>query len=241
MRLRYIQHEPFEDPGTILEWAAERGHSVSGTMVYKGEPLPPLNSFDMLVIMGGSMSVNEEDRWPWMAPEKKLVARAVKGGMAVLGVCLGAQIIASALGAKVYKNPCKEIGWFPVTLTEQGITSRFFLEWPLMFPVFHWHGDTFDIPDGAVRLASSKVCANQAFVFGRNTVALQFHTETTAENLETLLSNGGDEVAAGGPFVQSAQDIRDHKQYLSHLRTLMFKLLDALEKGGAAGKNIAKK
>jgi GMP synthase (glutamine-hydrolysing) len=230
MKIHYLQHEPFEDPGTILEWAAERVHPVSATMLYKGEPLPSSSAFDMLVIIGGGMSVYEEDKYPWLAAEKRFIRQAIDTGKTVLGICLGAQLIASALGARVYKNRHKEIGWFPVTLTPEGIKSELFKGRPARFQAFHWHGDTFDIPANAIKIATSKACANQAFVYGRRTVALQFHIESTAESVERLLTNCKDEIVEGKPYIQSADEIKKRNRHLLHIRTLLFGLLDTLEK-----------
>jgi GMP synthase-like glutamine amidotransferase len=230
MKIHYLQHEHFEDPGTILEWAAEKGHTANGTMIYKGEPLPALDSFDMLVAMGGSMSVDDEEKYPWLAPEKELIKKAINKDIPVLGICLGAQLIAMALGAGIRKNPCKEIGWFPVSLTPQGTTSKLFDGWPLSFPAFHWHGDIFDIPGCAEKTAFSKACWNQAFVYGRSVVALQFHIESTGEGVERLLTNCKNDIAGNQLYIQSAEYIRDQKQYLPCIRELLFRLLDAMEK-----------
>lgn len=146
-------------------------------------------------------------------------------GKPVLGVCLGAQLIASALGARVYRNIHKEIGWFPVTLTPEGIKSELFKGWPARFPALQWHGDTFDIPANAIKIASSKACANQAFEYGRCTVALQFHIESTAESVERLLTNSRNEIVGDQPCIQSVEEIRRQKQYLPHVRELLFRLL----------------
>ncbi len=121
----------------------------------------------------------------------------------------GAQLIASALDAKVYKNNFKEIGWFPVTVTPEGTKSPLFSGWPQELPVFQWHGDTFDIPANAIKIASSEACANQAFAFGRRTVALQFHIESSAGSVERLLTNCKEELVEGKPCIQSAGHIRN--------------------------------
>jgi GMP synthase-like glutamine amidotransferase len=230
MKLHYFQHEDFEDPGTILEWAAERRHPVTATMIYKGEPLPSLNSFDMLVIMGGGMSVYEEDRFPWLIAEKQFIRQAIDTGKAVFGICLGAQLIASALGAGVYKNLHKEIGWFPITMTPEGAASPLFVGWPKEFHVFQWHGDTFDIPAGAVKIASSKACENQAFAYGNRAVALQFHIESSAESVERLVTNCENEIVPGQPYIQSVEQIRSRKQWLPQIREILFGLLDEMGK-----------
>jgi GMP synthase-like glutamine amidotransferase len=230
MRIHYLQHETFEDPGTILEWAQARGHTINGTLIFKGEPLPAVGSFDMLVIMGGSMSAYEEEKYPWIAAEKQLIWQAVDKRKAVLGICLGAQLIAGALGAKVYKHSCKEIGWFPVHLTKQGFDSEFMRGLPLSFEALHWHGDTFDIPAGATRLATSKACFNQAFEYGTTVLGLQFHIEYTAENRGKMLENCSGDLAEPGLYVQSPDFILGQNGLFPQLRELNFRLLDNIEK-----------
>jgi GMP synthase-like glutamine amidotransferase len=230
MKIHYLQHEPFETPGAILTWAKERGHFLSSTMLYENTPLPSPGSFDMLVVMGGSMSVYDEPRHSWMTAELRCIESAVKTDKAVLGICLGAQLIARSLGAAVYKNNTREIGWFPVSLTPEGTASAHFKTWPDVFKMFHWHGDTFDLPAGAVRTAFSKACANQAFEYGDNTVALQFHPETTAHDLELFLSNCQNDCATEGPFVQTAAQVREQLHLVPGINGLLFKLLDGLEK-----------
>jgi GMP synthase-like glutamine amidotransferase len=237
MKLHYLQHEPFENPGTILEWARGQRHSVSATLVYKGEPLPSLNAFDILVIMGGGMSVYEEDKYQWLTAEKQFIRQAIDKSKAVLGICLGAQLIASALGARVYKNTHKEIGWFPVALTPEASTSNLFKSWPAKFQAFHWHGDTFDIPEGALRTASSEACKNQAFVYGSNTVALQFHIESSAESVERLVSSCEEEIVPGKPYIQSVEQIMGQKGHLPLIRTTLFRLLDDMRKNNPLIKN----
>jgi GMP synthase (glutamine-hydrolysing) len=228
MRLHYLQHEASEDPGSILTWAGERRHAVNGSMIFNGEPLPALDSFDLLVMMGGYMSVYEEDLHPWLVGEKKFVRQAVREGKAMLGVCLGAQLIASALGAAVRKNRCREIGWFPVTLTPEGERAPIIEGWPKTIEAFHWHGDTFDLPEGAVRLAESDACVNQAFLFGDRTVALQFHVETTADSVMRLVTGCGEELDGSGPYVQSADAILANRDPLPELPKLLFPMLDRL-------------
>ena len=230
MKIHYLQHEPFETPGAILTWAKEHGHSLSSTMLYEKGPLPSLSSFDMLVIMGGSMSVYEKHLYAWMGPELTFIESAIKADKTVLGICLGAQLIAASLGAAVYKNTDKEIGWFPVSLTPEGTASGFFKKWPEAFKMFQWHGDTFDVPAGAVRTAFSKACANQAFIYGEKTVALQFHPETTARDLDLFLSNCQNDCASEGPYIQTADQIREQCSLIPAMNGLLFKLLDGLEK-----------
>jgi GMP synthase-like glutamine amidotransferase len=195
---------PFEELGSIEPALRAAGHELSCSRLYDSPELPPLDSFDGLVAMGGPMSVNDEDRYPWLATEKRLIGEAVRAGKRVLGICLGAQLIASGLGARVYPNAEREIGWFPI----EGIAADG--DAPYRFPAsllaFHWHGETFDLPHGAVRLARSAACENQAFSVGSRTLALQFHLETTPASARALVDNCRDELS-GGRCVQGEEAI----------------------------------
>src|SRR6478672_4002501 len=159
--IHYVQHVPFEGLGCIETWAFEKGHTLSATKFYQGDPLPELATIDWLVVMGGPMSGHDETQHPWLKDEKKFIKQAIAAGKTVVGICLGAQLIADVLGAHVYKNTYKEIGWFEVTRTAP--ENDLLNDLNIPFPVFHWHGDTFDLSDDAQTLLQSKVCANQAF------------------------------------------------------------------------------
>jgi GMP synthase-like glutamine amidotransferase len=160
---------------------------------------------DLLIAMGGPMSVNDETELPWLRAEKRLIRDAIDARVPVLGVCLGAQMIASALGARVHRNPVKEIGWFPIQAVP-GPPEAF--RFPEECTVFHWHGETFERPHGAVHLARSRACENQGFQLGTHVIGLQFHLETTYDDATALLENCRSELVPG-PYVQSEQDIRN--------------------------------
>jgi GMP synthase-like glutamine amidotransferase len=190
----FFQHVPFEGLGSIGSWLEARRAVVTATRFFAGDVLPEAESVDLLVVMGGPMSVNDEELYPWLVAEKRFIAQAIRRGKAVLGVCLGAQLIAAALGARVYPNGEKEIGWFPVYAKT---APEMFPEEPVpvfRFPeeslVFHWHGETFDLPTGAVHLARSEACRNQAFQYGRRIVGLQFHLEMTPRTVHELVDDG---------------------------------------------------
>lgn len=221
MRIHTLQHVPFEGPANFAQWFSSRGHSMASTPIYEnGASLPPLDSFDFLLIMGGPMSVNDEREFPWLADEKRFVEKAVNAGKTIVGVCLGAQMIASVLGSRVYRNREKEIGWFPVRLTDEGLKSPLFKGFPGQFTVFHWHGETFDIPAGASRLAESSACANQAFEYGGRVVGLQFHMETDAPGAGKLIENCGGEIKPS-PFIQGAQEMMvKHERFAELSRNL---------------------
>jgi GMP synthase-like glutamine amidotransferase len=206
MKILCLQHVPFETPAALGGWFASKGHSVNVLPVYDGVPMPSTSEFDFLLIMGGPMSVNDEGIHPWLLSEKKLIENSLKSGKKILGICLGAQLIASVCGARVYRNREKEIGWHPVSLTEQGVTDSVFSSLPRSFTAFHWHGETFDLPAGAVHTAASEACAHQAFIIGTGTVGLQFHLESDAASISALIKNCGDDMTPG-PYVQSSDNI----------------------------------
>ena len=204
MRVHYLQHVSFEGLGQIESILKKNGHRVTGTELYAGDPCPSIDSFDMLIVMGGPMSVHDEAEYPWLISEKKLILQAIQAGKKVLGVCLGAQLMAHVLGSKVYNNSQKEIGWFPIQRSLE--LSEQVFQFPSELEVFHWHGETFDLPQDAVRLAESAACKNQAFQYGRHAIGLQFHIETSAETAQIMVQNCGEELKLG-PTIQSATTI----------------------------------
>ena len=206
MRAHYLQHVPFEGPGSIGPWLKSADYQITATKFYESASLPSPDQLDLLIVMGGPMSVNDEDRFPWLRIEKQFIRYAIDSGKAVLGICLGAQLIANALGESVYPNRRKEIGWFPVKGISHKDTSIF--RFPSSMEVFHWHGDTFDLPDGATLLARSEACENQAFQFGQKVIALQFHLETTPESARAIVKHCREELLPS-KFVQPEAIILD--------------------------------
>jgi GMP synthase-like glutamine amidotransferase len=200
MNAHVFQHAPFESLAGIASWLAARKARVGYTRFFEKAKLSSLNDLDLLIVMGGPMSVNDETELPWLRDEKQFIREAIRSGLPVLGVCLGSQLIASALGARVYRNAQKEIGWFPV---EAVPTDADVFHFPGGFQAFHWHGETFDLPPGAIRLARSAACANQAFQVGRRTLGLQFHLEVTPGAVRAFIDNGGGELRPA-PYIQSA-------------------------------------
>lgn len=229
MRIHALEHVPFERPAAIGEWAATRGHSLAATRLYEGDPLPDLASIELLVVMGGPMSVHDEARYDWLRAEKRLLRRAVERETPVLGVCLGAQLVAEALGAAVRPNGQREIGWFPLRLRDEARRSPLFRAFPSSFPAFHWHGETFDLPADALPVAESDGCANQGFVFGERIVGLQFHLEATEGSIAGLVENCANELIEGS-FVQPLQEGRltSAPSDLETAHALLAKLLDGL-------------
>ena len=180
MRVVAFRHVPFEDVGLIHASLKERGLSVEFADLYhEGAALPDVSSAAGLIFMGGPMSANDDA--PYLRQELRLIREAVARAQPVLGVCLGAQLIAKALGAKVYRNPVKEIGWFDIHLTDAARQDALFAGLEDSETVFQWHGETFDLPAGAAWLAWSDGCRNQAFRVAANVYGLQFHLEVTPE------------------------------------------------------------
>ncbi len=191
MHVHVLQHVPFEGLGSIKAWLLHRGVRVTCTRFFESTHLPALADIDFIIALGGPMSVNDEAQLPWLREEKHFIADAIASNKSVLGICLGAQLIASALGARVYLGAEKEIGWFPV-FAEPAVPGTFVF--PVIAEAFHWHGEMFDLPTGAVHLASSAACKNQAFQIGARVIGLQFHLETTPESVEALISNCANEL-----------------------------------------------
>jgi GMP synthase-like glutamine amidotransferase len=234
LRIHVFQHVPFEGPGYIEDWARESGHTVTTTRFYEKHRLPSLNRVDWLIIMGGPMSANDTETHPWLQKETEFIRRAVEADKTVLGICLGAQLIAGAMGASIYANREQEIGWYPVQFkpprggrSGSGIRSLF-RNFPKEITVLHWHGDTFDLPEGASLFASSHGCENQLFAVGERVVGIQFHFESTPESLEALVDNGSDE-SARGPHVMPPGEIVRNRQHIPTNNRYMKKILTHLE------------
>ena len=224
MKWSYFQHVPFEDPAYIGEWAKIRGISLRKIALYENEPLPSPDSCDALIVMGGSMGATDEQVYPWLKKEKQFIEKALETDMIIIGICLGAQIIASVLGARVFKNAHKEIGWFSVQKAPHTDHMPIGEILPESFMAFHWHGDTFDIPSGTVHLAESTACRNQGFVYQNPIFALQFHLESTRSSIEALIENCGSELIAA-PFIQSADAIRQGYHHIESSNLLMAGLM----------------
>lgn len=174
-----LKHFWCEGPGAFDEALTGAGHRLHAINLYNGDPVPGPDDFDGWLIMGGPMNVDETDRHPYLLPERHLVAELIRRDRPVLGICLGAQIVARAAGARVYPLRPKEIGLFDVDLTADAANDPLFRGMPTPLEVFQWHGDTFDLPSGAVLLASSPRYPHQAFRLGRRVYAIQFHLEVT--------------------------------------------------------------
>jgi len=226
MRAHYLQHVPFEGLGSIEAWLHSANYEITSTQLYESAELPRVEEIDLLIIMGGPMSINDENDYPWLVDEKKFIRSVIESGKPTLGICLGAQLIASAMGGKVYPNSVKEIGWFPIRAAASSNRAAF--TFPEETMVFHWHGETFSLPSEAVQIAESEACKNQAFQIGDSVIGLQFHLETTPESAQAIVDNCRDELVSG-KYIQSEKDVLSvpRERYTS-INGLMSNILEYL-------------
>ena len=227
MNIHILQHVPFEGPGSIESWAITHGHSITTTRLYAADQFPPLERFDMLVIMGGPMSIHDEFDYTWLKAEKWFIKQVIDSGKPILGICLGAQLLAESLGAEVYPGKEKEIGWFPITLDQAFADSDFGQRFPEQAEVFHWHGETFTLPDESVRIAYSEACENQGFIYNDHVIALQFHLETTHVSADSIIANSRDELVEG-KYIQTEEEMLSNELRFSENNRLMEIVLEHL-------------
>jgi GMP synthase-like glutamine amidotransferase len=208
VRVVVFQHLACEHPGIWRDFLREDGADVATVELDAGDAIPSLDGADALLVFGGPMNVDQHDRFPWLAPETAAIREAALGGMPILGVCLGGQLLARALDAPVTQSPRPEVGLLDVDLTDAGTADPLFAGWPRRAAVVQWHSDTFALPEGATLLATSPTCRHQAFRFATHAYGLQFHPEVTPdmvaewadvpEYAEAMRLMGG--AAPGGPF-----------------------------------------
>ena len=226
MRLLLLQHDPLDGPGSLTEWAAARGHTIFTCLICRGDPLPPVGSFDLLVSLGGPMGAYDEEKHPWLAAEKEYLRQAVAAGKKILGLCLGCQLLADALGGKAFRHSCKEFGWQPIEPTTAGG------EWfgaQGTFHAFQWHGDTYTLPPGAVQLARNEASEQQAFLMkgptGDQVLGLQFHLEWTERMAREALAEPG-VAPPPSPSVQTPGEILADPTLFDSAKKRFFALLD---------------
>mgnify|MGYP001820503981 FL=1 len=227
MRFHLLQHAAFEGPAAIQDWIRGNDHTLTTTKLYRGDLLPSLSDFDFLIVMGGPMGVEEIQQYPWLAAERGFIRQSIDADKYMLGICLGAQLIARACGAKVTRNIHREIGWFDVTIENQYLPEALHDVFPVKKEVFHWHSDTFEIPEDASHFAASQACSNQGFILNGRVIGLQFHIETTADSAALLVKNCGEELD-GSLYVQSASEILADSTRFIKINQLLSAMMDNL-------------
>ncbi|MFP7494364.1 type 1 glutamine amidotransferase [Terribacillus saccharophilus] len=221
MMIDVLQHVPFEDLAAIYDWGEVRGHTFRVHQLYKSAIMPAAKDIHFLIVLGGPMSSNDPEQW--LEDERILIRQLIDDQKPVFGICLGAQQIAKALGASVFQGRQKEVGWHPI----QTVSNHFSFI-PSEMTVFHWHGEQFTLPEGAIRLFGNEVCRNQGFSYKDHCIGLQFHFETTKESMHKLISHDRDYLD-DGPFVQSEQAMKTAKLPPEN-KEVLFQLLDYLLK-----------
>lgn len=216
MKLACLTHVAFEGPAHIAAWANYSNIDLQIVRVYEGGMLPASDRLDGLLVMGGPMAANDESRHPWLTAEKRLIDQCMRSDVPVVGICLGAQIIASVLGARISKSQNKEIGWYQVSRTKTAERSLLRDVLPMTMTPFHWHGDTFSMPAGSCHLYASSGCENQAFAIGAQILGLQFHLESTEEAIEALVDNCPDDIVPGKYVAQPRQMLDKHRCAAAH-------------------------
>jgi len=224
MRIDVLEHAANEGPGKIGVWAERRGYTVNLVRMDEGAPLPSLDEPGLIAIMGGGMNIYQHRDYPWLLEEKRFLAKAIAKGKPLVWICLGAQLLADVLGGKVVQNAHKEVGWWPVRFLDR---SAPFDGFPAECPMFHWHGDTFELPPRARRIAESDGCANQAFAFGDRIVGLQFHAEVANSDLEGFCDAAPQDLE-DGKYSQSRAAIVDQPPDMTAADRGLERLLDAL-------------
>ena len=227
MRWHCLQHLFDEGPGYAADWLAAQGHSLTYTRLFEPNPVfPALAEFDGLLILGGAMSVYDEEKFPWLGAEKAFLQTTLRAGKITLAICLGAQLLAQALGGEVRQNPAPEIGFWTVRFSAKALTHPLLRGWPDKATVLHWHFDTFTVPPGALRVGMSAGCAAQGFVWGDGVIGLQFHPEMTEAMVEQLMQFEAHESAEEQEFVQTAAQIRSKLKSVWKGRKLVEQLLE---------------
>jgi GMP synthase (glutamine-hydrolysing) len=228
MRIHTLQHVPFEDIGSLVNDVQANGYPLTTTHWYKDDTPPAVEDFDVLIVMGGPMGVYDEDIYPWLAIEKEFLRNAIQAGKKIMGICLGAQLIACVLGAKVTHNAHREIGWFPLQINPQS-THPIADILAKCNNVFHWHGDTFALPANAQLLASSQACKNQAYVIDNQIYGFQFHLETTEKSAKALIENCAEDLN-NSTYVQNAHEMLDPKDNFVAINKAMSDIFNQLLK-----------
>lgn len=206
MHVHTIIHAPFEKLGAIETWINEKNYQHSTTHTYKGEQLPDISNFDFLIIMGGPQSPLKVDQYPYLRDEILLAKKVIEHNKPLLGICLGAQLIGEALGAKTERSPNKEVGAYPIEVTKDGLEDPLFKLFPQQFDVMHWHNDMPGLPEGGKLLAKSAGCPRQAFSYGDRVYGFQFHLEMTPEVIKGMLEHCPEDITQG-KYIRTPEEI----------------------------------
>lgn len=232
MNIQCFQHVHYEDLGCIANWIELNGHILNYTRFFENNNIPNIDDVDLLIIMGGPMSVNDEGKFTWLKTEKNAIKEAIVKNKIVIGICLGSQLVANVLGEEVYRNSEKEIGWHDINLIEQNESENIINNNTKRLKVFHWHGETYKLPNNSMRLAYSECCENQAFLYNKKVLGLQFHLEVTKNSVAAMLKNGRNELN-NGKYIQSESEILNQTEFIESNNKIMFQILNRLIKNNS--------
>ncbi len=227
MQIHCFQHVPFEKPGVIANWAIKNNFNLTYTKFYEEYTLPKIDEVDLLVVMGGPMSFDDYEVYTWLKAEIEYINKAIRANKAIIGICLGAQLVVQALGGKPLHGHCKEIGWFPVQFNNQELKKVGWDIFPDELNVFHWHGDTFEIPGDSVHIAQSEAFYNQAYICKDRIIGFQFHLEVKQDIINELLINCRAELRKD-KYVQSENEILAGINNITATNKLMIDVLEKL-------------
>jgi GMP synthase-like glutamine amidotransferase len=233
MRIHLLEHETEGISTNLIAWALKNRHSLSRTYVPGAATLPGLSDFDLLIIAGGPQHLWKKDEYPWLGQEKLLVAETAAAGKHVLGICLGAQLLADVLGGQVFTNPLEELGWHDVVLTPAGVSSPLFDHVPRQFTMFQWHSDHYTLPPGTIRLATNEAAENQAFVSADGRMlGIQFHPDFDCRTILKMVKDE-DEPWPRGPLVTRREDLIQQTETRQEPAWLMDRLMENMHKAVA--------
>lgn len=226
LNIHYYQHVNYEGLAVVQKWCDENGHNISRTNFKNDEPIPNPDFYDALIVLGGPMSVHDETKYPWLIREKRSIDRALNDGKKVLGICLGAQLLAQSLGGTVRKSEYEEIGWHKIYLSYEAQTSKYFAGFPKEFDTFHWHGEEFSLPNNCTKIASSEICENQIFTYGDLAVGFQCHLEQNEYSIGRMLDRGESSLKQD-EYVNSREEIIKNIHFAKFNNDILFKFLDS--------------
>ncbi len=226
-RLHVLQHVPFEGPGHIGWWALQNDIKLARTQLYQDQALPELDDVDGLVVLGGPMSVHDQQEHAWLPGERSLIEAAIEAGIPTLGVCLGAQLIAEVLGGTVVEADQPEVGWAPIQTTPAAAEHPVGRHLEDGQEVLHWHAETVELPEGAVHLARSKACKHQAFAYEEHVLGLQFHLEMDQADVQHLGEASPGDLGQDGPYIQTLEEMLSQPDRFEACHATLDDLLDA--------------
>lgn len=226
MNVHAVINDPLVNLGTIEEWALTRGHRITTTAAYNKERYPEVEEFDMLIILGGRMGAYEETEYPWLRIEKSFIKKIIESNKPVLGICLGAQLIAEVIGGKVSPHKYLEIGWWKVNFKKGVENIPLFKNLPNEIKAFQYHKDSFELPDEAICLAENQACKNQAFIYKDNVVGIQFHLEFDEGKIQRIGALFNESKITPGIFVQKPKEFLNKREYNKQSKNFLYKLLD---------------